>query len=349
MRTTDSGCCAFYSRPPALSGAHGPLGSQARRGGSGLALGALLCIAGCGSGSAPTYSVRFDALTVPPGRESTQCVIKRLPNPSALHVSQIRSTLGPGTHHVILYTSSETEERPTPFDCKPFSNLLNAQKGVPLLIAQSADEALQLPPGVGIPLAPQQMVRIEMHYINASTAPIQISATATFTEMPPGELRDEAGFAFFSNSAIDLPPASTRSLGPLFLPVPTELVGVKFFGFTGHQHKLGTGVRVTSAAAPDAPDSPVYDPPRYVWSEPPTVYHDPPVQLPAGGGFRLTCGWQNPTSSPVTFGESANDEMCVFWSHYYPNKGFVSCAYTDKLMGGVTFCCPGDPVCSLVL
>lgn len=322
------------------------------------ARGALLAVAlcaiaagasGCGRDtSSAGYSVTFDSLTVEPGKESTKCVVKRLGNPRAMHVGQVTSTLGPGSHHVIIYKSGDTTEQPTPFDCKPFSDLLNPKKGVPLMIAQHSEDSLKLPAGVGIPIEAMQMVRLEMHYINASPSSISVTTTATFSEMPEGELKDEAGFAFFSNSAIDIPPQSTQSLGPLFVPIPDELAGVKFFGFTGHQHQFGTGVKVSSSQTKDGPGATVYDPPGFVWSEPPTVYPDPPVVLPPGGGFRLTCNWQNPTTGRLTFGESANDEMCVFWSYYYPSKGFVSCAYTDKISGGYTFCCPGDKICSML-
>ena len=132
------------------------------------------------------------------------------------------------------------------------------------------------------------------------------------------------------------------------MPLPSALDGVKFFGFTGHQHKLGTGVKVTSAPSKDGADTMVYDPPNFSWSEPPTVYKDPPLELPPGGGFRWTCTWQNTTTNQVTFGESANDEMCVFWTYYYPSKGAMSCAHTEKINGGYDFCCPGDPICSMV-
>lgn len=41
----------------------------------------------------------------------------------------------------------------------------------------------------------------------------------------------------------------------------------------------------------------------------------------------MSCTWENPTSSQVTFGESAND---------------------DTINGGYAFCCPGDPICSML-
>ena len=148
-----------------------------------------------------------------------------------------------------------------------------------------------------------------------------------------------------ANADIKIAPQSAATLGPQFIPLPSVLDGVKFFGFTGHQHRLGTGVKVASSTGKTGTDTVVHDPPAYTWSEPPTEYKDPPVTLPPGGGFRFTCSWQNTTSDQVGFGESANDEMCVFWTYYYPSKGAMTCSHTDMIGGGYDFCCPGDPIC----
>ena len=43
----------------------------------------------------------------------------------------------------------------------------------------------------------------------------------------------------------------------------------------------------------------------------------------------------------MTFGESANNEMCFFWTYYYPDKGAHVCFHTDKFVaGGYDLCCP---------
>jgi len=54
------------------------------------------------------------------------------------------------------------------------------------------------------------------------------------------------------------------------------------------------------------------------WESPPVTYLDPIVQIPAGGGFRFRCDWDNPTDDTLKYGESALTEMCFFWAYYYP-------------------------------
>ncbi len=94
--------------------------------------------------------------------------------------------------------------------------------------------------------------------------------------------------------------------------MPADLTGKNYFGFTGHEHHFGTGVTV-GMGTKGAAMKPVYDVgAAFSWSEPPTVYHDPPVVLEAGGGFQLKCTWDNTGPTKLKFGESAQDEMCFF-------------------------------------
>lgn len=300
-----------------------------------------------GAGAGEAFSVTFDPVTVQPGEENTQCVIKRLDNPAAIHVGKMHNVLGPGSHHVIIYKTSDTTEQPTPFDCQPFADLLTPDKGSPLMITQKKDDTLELPPGVAFGLEAGQMIRIEMHYINTTSAPLDVTATSTFYSMKESDFKDEADFLFFGSPDINIPPQSAATLGPVYLPLPADLEGSKFFGFTGHEHHLGTGVSVSTTTGKTGTDTEIYNPPNFSWAEPPTIYKDPPLTVPSGGGFRLTCTWQNDTASTVKFGESANAEMCFFWTYYYPSKGAFVCAHTDQF-GGFDLCCPGNPLCSQV-
>src|SRR5439155_21116004 len=135
---------------------------------------------GCSSGPLPSYTATFPELTVPAGTEKTQCVVMRLGNTDKVHIGQIHNTLGASSHHMIVYRVNETVEQRTPFDCAPFVDTLDPTKGAPLMITQKKDELLDLPSGVAYSLEPNQMVRLELHYINATAAPVKLTAT---TEM----------------------------------------------------------------------------------------------------------------------------------------------------------------------
>src|SRR5262249_27762813 len=94
-----------------------------------------------------TYSVSWGPITVMPGQESTQCVVKKLPNPTAFHAGSIHNQLHAGSHHMIVYRTNDTMEQPTPFPCQPFTDLAHPEKGTPLMVSQKADDLLTLPQG----------------------------------------------------------------------------------------------------------------------------------------------------------------------------------------------------------
>ncbi len=334
----------------AAVGCGGSNGSKSGGGGGGAAGGGGGGTAGgggAGGGSLSStgpYTVQFGPITVAPNYEDTQCLVLRLGNANAIHVGTIHNVLGTSSHHMIVYKVSDTVEQTTPFDCQPFTETLDPTKGQPLMITQKHDEVLTLPDGVAFNLDANQMIRIEMHYINATTAPVTLTSTSTFTETT--NYQYEAGFLFMGDIDISLPPQVATTLGPVFSQLDAAYAGVNFFALTGHEHKMGTNVTISTAtSATDPNPTSVYNVPNWLWSEPATVYQTPPFQIPAGGGFQFTCNWFNsdpaetngqPTP-PITFGESANDEMCFFWAYYYPNIGAKVCLHSSHF-GDV--CCP---------
>jgi hypothetical protein len=327
---------------------------------------AVLCVVACGhaspsSSSSPqveagvpagtTYTLTFDAGTVQPGEEHTKCVVLRLGNAESVHIGSIHNTLSDGSHHMIVYRSTATTEQATPFDCVPFTDTLDPSKGTTLMVTQKKDDTLQLPPGVGFTIDANQMIRIELHWINPTQQPLDVKATTSFITMDDSQFQNEADFLFIGDPDITLPPNSSTTLGPIFFQLPPEYAGVQFFAITGHEHQLGTDVRVAVSTGPNDPGTSVYDVPGWLWSEPATVQHAPPFTVPANGGFTFSCDWTNTTNNTVSFGESANDEMCFFWAYYYPSQGPRVCVHSDKYggSGGIDICCPGPSlVCTYI-
>lgn len=346
------------------SGSGGGGSGSGSGGGSGSAGGGSA--SGGGGGSIPgggvqnpdgSYTIHFTLpAPIPAGTENTQCITVPLGNAAAMHINQIHDQLGAGSHHMIVYkVSADTPVNTTPVDCQPFSETLDPSKGEPLAITQKSDETINLPTGVGISLDANQLIRFEMHYINATTQPITLIASTTLYPMSDADYMQEAGFVFMGDIDINMTmngvysvPAnnSDGSNSGVFLPVPANLAGVaNFFALTGHEHQWGTGVTIaTATSSTDAPGTMVYDVPNWLWSEPATVYPSPTFQVASGGGFRLHCTWDNESGGTVKFGESANNEMCFFWAYYYPNQGAEVCFHSDKyasLLGGSgDVCCP---------
>jgi hypothetical protein len=293
-----------------------------------------------------SWSVSWGPYEIPALTEETRCVTKRLGNDTPIKIGKIRNQLAAGSHHLIVYRVGEGEESPDPTPCQPFQDVLKPEAGQPLGITQVVDETITLPVGVAFELEADQLIRLEMHYVNATTEPLMAEATTTVVEIPEADFRDAADFLFVGNPDIHISPNSAFELPTPFLGMPPELITAKVFALTGHQHQWGTGVTVELGASPEGPFTSIYAPEDFKWDEPPTVYHRPSLEIPAGGGFKFDCSYMNLSEDEVGFGESADDEMCFFWAYYYPSNGARVCFYSDEY--DVEGCCPGHPLCALV-
>lgn len=269
----------------------------------------------------PTLSTFIGDWTMKPGQESTRCVEKRLGNVDPVIITGISTKLWKGSHHLIVYKSSATQEQTEPFECEPFSNTLSGS--APLIISEIAQETLQYPPGVGFELEADQMVRIEAHYLNYHPEEITAHADITFHLAEEGEIEHLANMMLYGTTSIFLAPGSQWTTPWHYLDV---LNGSKVFAVTGHTHRFGTNVEVEQASGESGDGTAIYPGEGgFDWAEAPVITYDPPLEFGPGQGFRFRCSWNNTSSNVVQFGLSASDEMCFLWAYYYPSKGFQLC------------------------
>jgi hypothetical protein len=272
-----------------------------------------------GSGGAPlTLEIRIEG--VEPGVENTECVKVRLDNIAPIAIGRIVNEISSSSHHFVVSTVNEEEagdEAREPFACQPFRAPLT---GAPLAITQKHLDEYALPAGVGYALGVAQMMHLELHYINTTAGPVDIVAKTSLYPLAEGELEHEASVLLVGNLGVQIPPNAEHTLGPTLQEIPATYAGVSFYGLTGHTHQYGTDVRVETFDAPGATPVPRYVLPEFKWDDPEVVRFDPPFQVPSGGGFSYTCSWKNTTNATITFGESANAEMCFFWAYYFPRK-----------------------------
>jgi hypothetical protein len=209
-----------------------------------------------------------------------------------------------------------------------------------------------LPNGVAYTFAPHQMVKLEMHYLNSSDATQMVQATVDFFAADPATIEHEASILFTGSPDVSIMAGETKTLHQFFtVPAYLDLSAAKIFAITGHTHRLGTDVQVRVAPTKTGPMTEVYAPKPFKWDEPETkAYNGDPFSIPKEGGLDFECSWTNTSNQSVTFGESANDEMCFFWAYYYPSQGSKVCFHTEQYGGaaGLNICCPGDSLCSLI-
>jgi hypothetical protein len=331
-----------------------------------LVLGCSVLLVACGGGgdapppdapglSGDKYEITFGPVTVQPGAENTQCVQVRITNAESIKVHQMHNILSAGSHHLIVYKDDmTTTEQTTPFDCQPFTGTLNPSGMVaPVMITQRSDDELYLPAGVAYTMSPNQMMRVEMHFLNSTDSPLEVQATVELYAAPEATIQHEANILFIGSPDINIPAGATMTLEQYFTPsrASLDLAGANFFAITGHTHHLGTDMQVAISPTTGGERTSVYAPATFKWDEPETQTHKPEFKIPAGNqaGFDFKCTYTNTTGQTVGFGESANDEMCFFWAYYYPSQGAHVCVHTEQF-GGFDICCPdaGAEICDMV-
>ncbi len=127
----------------------------------------LFAAVGCGSsGASSSAAGGSDGAALSPGEAVTSigpiplaaaasrrrlCITKRLGNDEDLVISSITATLAPGSHHLIVYRSKDTEENLTPTPCMPFTGLV-AEEAEPIALIGLREFSWTFPSGVAIEL-----------------------------------------------------------------------------------------------------------------------------------------------------------------------------------------------------
>ncbi len=276
-----------------------------------------------------TLSIEFGGWTMAPGQETTRCAVFELSNPEKVHATAIHTKLAKGSHHLIVYRSSAAPTDGS-YECQPFTDTLSS---APLMISEIAEETLQLPGGVALPLVANQRILVEAHYLNYYPEEITANAEVTFELMPEEDVVHTADMVLYGDAGFWVPPGAELTTDWTWQDMPNDTF---VYGLTGHTHQWGTNVEVelskngASGTALYPGDTP------FAWDEAPVVLFDPPLKIEKGDGFRIRCSYDNQSGDGVGFGLSANDEMCFMWAYYYPSHGYRLCAK------GLFDFCPND-------
>lgn len=252
-----------------------------------------------------------------PREESTVCVTIPLPNEVPLLATQVVVTIEDGSHHLIVYRAT-AEGSPTPEPCTPFIDLLGG--GAPLAMAQTHVTDTRMPPGVGMRMAPRQLLRLELHYVNATAGPLDVGGSVRIRAVPDDGRLQTADYAFWGTNDIQVDPRSTGA-AEVYLRSPTGGEPLNVFFMQTHTHKLGTLATVHRGTGLGDPEARLlYE--TTSWEEPELVAMMPHEVFDGTDGLILRCEYDNYTDRTARFGEGVDDEMCFVAMMYYPSRGF---------------------------
>jgi len=298
---------------------------------------ALTALAACGSsgGSGPGnspdaslappehgFQVVSPDVTIMPGQEITYCYYFHTPNTQPLVIKRWTSEMTPGSHHMIMYTTTG--------DAMPPGTLSNAECGgftggnIPswTYAAQttSAEVALPADDGTGLPLGQEiaagTPAYFQMHYLNATDAPIHAHVTLNAEAYLPGVQYTRTAAYVTYNSAITIAPGEVGRVESMTCSVPP---GVKFWTVSTHAHKQSVGTVVKDG--PKASTSVVFS--STDWEHPGAkLWSASPFFAFTTGKLTYECTYNNTGDTKgqtVIAGPSAaTNEMCMATGYYFP-------------------------------
>ncbi len=329
------GCSSKNGGGGGGSGGTGGGGSAGMAGGGGGGTGGGSGPGGGGvtDGGVPTgqFFVTTGQYQVAGGSETVMCSTIRLPTSVDVDVTTIEATLTTGGHHLIMYQVTDTTEAPTPTACDSVTNILTS---IPLIIAQNTDSLLNMPTGVAYHFAAGQMVRLELHYLNATQNPMTVEGKVVMTPADATQTYQKADIMFCGSvkqlSTTGLAPNTGNiALDPGFFggDANIDFTKIQVFGLTTHQHWTGKEATIDKSTGASDTGTMLYD--NTHWDAAPLKTFDDSslVSFASGEGLRWQCTYdtldaQPPPMDTVKFGETARkNEMCFLWSYYYPSAG----------------------------
>ncbi|MFI5307793.1 MAG: hypothetical protein ACHQ53_10595 [Polyangiales bacterium] len=263
-----------------------------------------------------TVTITMDPFTVPAGDEVFMC--QDFDNPFGgmdVAVGRSQSDMSPGSHHLhVFYGIGSPADRTVqpcanPNEFRPMIHIST----LPHLVSE-------YPTGTAAKLKGTIGLRLQVHYLNTTSAPLQASVVVKLTKVDPTSVQRWVAQIHFNRISLSIPPGMSQ-------PVTTSCAIPSTFGPIGllsgisHMHKRGVHFVATTSTGTALLDTTNWDDP------PPTIY-DTPVMLNPGDSISWSCTYDNTTGATLTYGDSAEkNEMCIYIARFFssPNGDDLEC------------------------
>jgi hypothetical protein len=265
---------------------------------------------------------------VPPYSEVWVCEVYPLPTEDSASVNWIEYQQTEGMHHMTLSTMSLSGVylEPGLYECDAlFADNMDGQ--LMFFGAQGdAEGTMHLPDGVAATFPPGIQVIHEMHYVNPTKDPVNLYSRINAWTIPSEEVVEGIWGGQVRDENIEIPAEGEHSEWTRC--VFNEDVDVLFLA--SHTHELGSLFTVSLFDGETVGEE-IY---RNDDLHTPliTQYVDP-LSLKAGEGFEYTCSWDNPRGEPVSYGLTAQDEMCNLAIVHMPMSVTAECTVVESSDG----------------
>lgn len=143
------------------------------------------------------------------------CMVMPLGNTEDVVLDGFDMELAPGSHHLIAYLTDAAVTAPNTYPCSPFTGVV-VGTDVPVAFANAENVSFSFPKGVAIEIPANSNIKIEAHYINASSTALQGRGQVHFHAVPKASAPpyQDANFLLATTTKISIPPNSSYSTGP---------------------------------------------------------------------------------------------------------------------------------------
>ena len=243
-----------------------------------------------------------------PGEEVWNCAVYDMPITRAAAVNWVEYAQTPGMHHFTLSTLGlmPTDDLlPGTYDCNELYGDSSLMENQIMFFGGQGDATgvMNLPTGTAANFPGRLRVIHELHYVNVTDQPVNLESYINAYTIPQSEVTESIFGVQVRDENIVIPPRETHSEWSRC--VFNEDVNVIFLA--SHMHELGIGFTIAPFDGTETGEV-IYS--NNDWHIPNIVQYDPPLEIQAGTGFEWTCTWENPGDETVTYGSTAEDEMC---------------------------------------
>jgi hypothetical protein len=256
------------------------------------------------------FQMRTARFSVPTG-EREICQGVRLPIDKPVDVDRITVRMPKGltiaSHHFAMFLADATAPNLPMDGPKDDVGCVGAGGSLvsPILafVQRVGGDVIAFPKGVGVTLSPNQVLLFNSHWVNVGDAPVDVDVAVNFRKARRGSVEQHAKSFQLGAIGIDVPAGQRASVTAQWpVPFPMSLVWA-----SSHSHKHTESVDVDALVGDTV--QPLVRTTSY--AEPDFSYFTPPdLRLVPGDRIRWTCRYRNTTDEAVTFGVTAEDEMC---------------------------------------
>jgi len=268
-------------------------------------------------------------VTIMPGEEITYCYYFRTPNTEDQVIAKWSSVMTPGSHHMIMYTTTTDTMPPgtlSSSSCGGFS-AGNIPSWTYSAQTPTNEAALPADDGNGLPLGQDisagTPAYFQMHYLNATDTPIQAHVTLDAEALPGGTAYTRTAPYVTYNASLSIPPGATDHVEAMTCSVPD---GAKFWALSTHSHKqsVTTTVKDGTAASPQVAFT------STDWEHPDArTWMSAPFHTFTTNQLTYECTYDNigtNAATTVVSGPSAQtNEMCMAIGYYFPASKALIC------------------------